>query len=102
MHPARSLARASCNTSAGGGAPTARGNGLTTRSPRHGVLREVRDLRSDLLREDVVERKEVLENLQSVRRVCDSLGQEDAQQAAVRVAHRQRRAARELQARRAE
>src|SRR6267142_2003838 len=87
MHPARSLARASCNRSAAG--RTAPGPGMRGRrdgesnvirsSPRHRVLGEVVDLPCHPLGEQVVERQQVIEDVQVVVDISDVLGQQLAE-----------------------
>src|SRR5260370_35477156 len=64
---------------------------VTTASPRDHVGREVVDLSGDTLAEEIApERQQVIEDLQVVRRVRDVLGDEDTQQIAVRITHRER------------
>src|SRR5258708_16995066 len=76
---------------------------VTTVSPRDHVGREVVDLSGDTLAEEIApERQQVIEDLQVVRRVRDVLGDEDTQQIAVRITHRERGGRPELQAGRLE
>src|SRR5207245_6797206 len=87
MQAARSRARASCNRSPAGrtGArgPACPGPGMetavTTVSPRDHVVGEVVDLPGDVLAEQIVERQQVIEDLQVVRRVRDPLGEQLAE-----------------------
>src|SRR5439155_25370251 len=58
--------------------------------PRDNVSREVIDLTRHALRQEIVERQEVREDVEIVVRIGNLLRQEKAQQTAVRVAHRQR------------
>jgi len=55
------------------------------------------DLPRDVLAEQIVEGQKVVEDLQVVRRVRDPLGEQLAQQTAIRVAHRERGRRLELQ-----
>src|SRR5882672_2166044 len=98
MHAARSRARASCSKSPAGRAaalgPACPGPGMATEVicsplpapsslplPCDGVIREVIDFAGDVLAEQVVERQQVIEDLQVVGRVRDALGQQLAEQA---------------------
>src|SRR5690349_24194483 len=102
MHAARSWARASCNSSAAGREAT-RGpacgleTAVTSASPRDHVGRKVVDLPGDVLAEQIVERQQVIKDLQVVRRVRDVLRQQLAEQTAIRIAHRERGGLLELQ-----
>src|SRR5882672_10205915 len=91
MHAARSRARASCSKSAAGRAaalgPACPGPGMAaevicsplpaSRSlplPRDGVIREVIDFACDVLAEQVVERQQVIQDVEVVVGVGDALG----------------------------